>query len=578
MDERENIELVEKARQGDRKSLDQLAEAARPHLREYVNRLTLQEDVTQDIIQETILEMYKVFDKLKKAERFRAWLEGIAFNKVRNHYGRKWHRREVSLSGLGYKVARKNSSSGLTDMVTAELKEIVVKSMGNLQPRYRAVLTLRCYKGMKYSQIAEMMDCSEIGAQALFYRAKKALAKELSRFGLGKDSLPGALVIFGKLTAGSEASAAGISVTSASTKVGLAATFIGALGTKTALVTLSTAGLLAVGTAVMTAGPGKTWLKPDAKAPGTAAAGNNCWADEPSGRYWYYFPEGPGKAVMMQHTQHGDKQWLQKEHANYHYRNGTIYIDNWRKWYRNLRVWRLPTDSPQLTEFLSNIEGTSGRMEHVEIKNNNLLVVAQRKDNKNAGGSWVTRSHTVLQEDYFQCDWPRGTNIVDNRDRMHKRGWTYFTITGHINGRRVTGHGRVPFVYEASKRYWPWMRLHIGDAVVVDESFTGFCRPWMGLHTIDIIRRDAARQKIPFETRYAHNQGKVEVILTPEGTQITYIIDMNKDVVEEIVFAGNRQGQLIFKYLQDINNAGSKFAEPSSKDRLKEKFSILESG
>ena len=91
MTDHENYaELVKKAQLGDKECLNRLAEAGRVRLHEYVFRITLQEDLTQDIVQESILEMFKVFNKLKQAERFWDWLEGIAFNKIRSHYGRLW--------------------------------------------------------------------------------------------------------------------------------------------------------------------------------------------------------------------------------------------------------------------------------------------------------------------------------------------------------------------------------------------------------------------------------------------------------------------------------------------------------
>jgi len=53
--------------------------------------------------------MFKVFDKLKKADRFWNWLDGIAFNKVRSHYGRRWRHKTVSLSDAGCEIAETNS-------------------------------------------------------------------------------------------------------------------------------------------------------------------------------------------------------------------------------------------------------------------------------------------------------------------------------------------------------------------------------------------------------------------------------------------------------------------------------------
>ena len=64
------IELVERARRGDKQSLNQLAAMARERLRVYVYRLTLKEDLTQEIVQESLLEMCRVLGKLKQTDRF----------------------------------------------------------------------------------------------------------------------------------------------------------------------------------------------------------------------------------------------------------------------------------------------------------------------------------------------------------------------------------------------------------------------------------------------------------------------------------------------------------------------------
>jgi hypothetical protein len=198
----------------------------------------------------------------------------------------------------------------------------------------------------------------------------------------------------------------------------------------------------------------------------------------------------------------------------------------------------------------------------------------------------VDRHFNVLQEEYFQFDWPQSTTVIDNRDAMHKRGWTYFRISGLVNGKEVSGTGRIPFVYETSKRFSPWLRLQFGDgskildngaeACVFDGSskevaryaggsfFKGLGRPWIGLHTIDTVRRDAAEQQVWFETKKISGDNKAEVVLTVEQAKLVYTIDMETDVVEKITFAGTNgsEGELRFSYLQDIENVGNEFASP----------------
>jgi hypothetical protein len=156
---------------------------------------------------------------------------------------------------------------------------------------------------------------------------------------------------------------------------------------------------------------------------------------------------------------------------------------------------------------------------------------------------------------------------------MHKRGWTYFTITGQINDKGVEGKGRMPFIYAASQRNWPWVVLKVGEAIVDQASFAGLGRPWTGLHTIDTIRRDAAQEQIWFETKYNKRNGKAEIVLKPEDGQIIYTIDMEQDVIEKIAFSTNDgcEGKLTFSYLQEIENIGNEFAQPASKASMRER-------
>lgn len=73
-DNREYIELVKQAQLGERGSLDCLAELVRGRSYAYVYRIVLQDDLAQDIVQESMLEMFKIFGKLDRADRFWPWL------------------------------------------------------------------------------------------------------------------------------------------------------------------------------------------------------------------------------------------------------------------------------------------------------------------------------------------------------------------------------------------------------------------------------------------------------------------------------------------------------------------------
>ena len=93
--------LVRQSQLGDKECLNRLVEVARERLRVYVYRLVLDEESTQDIVQESMLEMFKILGKLKKVEMFWSWLYGIALNKVHRHFREQRHYRKRPESGYG---------------------------------------------------------------------------------------------------------------------------------------------------------------------------------------------------------------------------------------------------------------------------------------------------------------------------------------------------------------------------------------------------------------------------------------------------------------------------------------------
>lgn len=592
-------QLISKSRQGDQESLKQLCEVATVYLRSYVYRLTLRHDVTQDIAQEAVLEMVKFLEKLESTEKFRPWLRTIADNKLYHRQKQAERNKTVPLSpGLSSQL-HGTGDEGLAHLVSDELRQIVLESMAALNPLHRKVLILRCYENLKYSDIAEEMGRSEFAVRMMFTRAKRALAKNLSHRGLAKGSLLTALLVFGWLTAESKAAAPTVTVAASTLKTGLAAGALTALTSKAGLVTLTAAGVLGAAAVVATSGPeGAGTISHDVEAAAgkiaPAAALTSGGIDE----CWHYFPEGAGGPVMMRAVKSSSKSgrsyctWLQNEQANYRFdKLRTPCIENARMWRSDLSVWRLPTDKPQLTQFLSQVEGCGEELGYTPLRGKGLLIVARSQGQENGSDLLVVRRSHVLEKEYFQHFLPSGGRAVDNRDAMHKRGWTYFKITGEINGEIVTGAGRMPFVYRTAEECWPWLRLEVGNRLrIVDDGtqaviydgrggsvaryadgsfFQGLPRPWMGLHTIDTVRRDAAQQQIRFETKFGEGEEKAKVTLNCKQGELVYTIGMKTDVVDAITIstADGKGGELWFSYLQDIDTVGVEFAEPPMSSR-----------
>jgi RNA polymerase sigma-70 factor (ECF subfamily) len=599
------LELIRRAQHGDKQCLEQLAGEVRERLRTYVYRLTQRDDLAQEIVQETLLEMCKVLGKLKNNDRFWPWLYGIAVNKLRRHYRTEQTQKRLAVSSAKRKGRFKDRQDGLENLVSEELKQIVSGAMKKLRTRHKAVLIMRCYDGMTHSEIAESLGCSEFSTRMLFLRAKKALQRELSRNGFGKGSLLAALVIFGKMTAPSKAAAAQVAVSASSIQVGLVTGLVGLVTTKTAIITITAASALTAGTIVTTTAPWRNTIVPPQSLANTQFISQFDQNSRAAEEHLYYFPHGKSQYMMLRATSGivGDKSYklvLQNENGNYAFHNNKIYINNYRTWSSDFSVLRFPTDEPEMTNFICQVEGRPNDIKYLPAKGKGLLVSLTR--NKENSEPWAIRHSNVLEEDYFRFDKPLTAKTIDNRDVMHKRGWTYFKVTGQINGQNVSGMGRIPFVYATSAQYSPWLKLRVGSMTIVDTKdeayisgslsgqlveyqsgsfFKGLARPWLGLHTIDIVRRDAAAQGIAFETKHTQGSKFASVELIYDGLRIIYNIDLETDVVDEITFSTDQgvKGNLKFSYIQEVNEIiHGEFVSPervNSRDALRGSSDLL---
>ncbi|OHB59516.1 MAG: hypothetical protein A2173_05335, partial [Planctomycetes bacterium RBG_13_44_8b] len=160
-----NIEqLVKKAQLGDKGCLEQLVSRAEERLRADVYRLTLEDELTAEIVQETIVEMFKIFGQLNDPQRFWPWLYKIAINKFRFHQRRENLRKAVPISSVN---PASNSKDALTTLIGEELKQAIFEAMRRLKPEHRTILTMRCYREMDYALIAESLGCSRFAAKML---------------------------------------------------------------------------------------------------------------------------------------------------------------------------------------------------------------------------------------------------------------------------------------------------------------------------------------------------------------------------------------------------------------------------
>jgi len=615
--------LVTGAQRGNAENTERLAQLAEPRVRAFIYRTTLDKDLTEDLVQETLLEMLKALKNSQEIKNFRPWIFRIAASKINMFFRARKRRSAVQFSALKdstlERVLQDDSDEAVDPAIRRELVGFVMEAMSKLKHRQRAVVALRCFEELSYAEIGQTMGCSETDARTCFFRARQSLKKQLSRRGFSRSSLLIALALFGKLTAPGEAATVSVS-SSALAGVGIWARLLALARLHWVKTAGTAAGLIFVIVGGLYFRPGRipdradvrsvhyitqgVWNGPGANSSSSSAfagyAGQSSKAPVSKGSYetWQYFPQGPDGPMIRREKRRDIEQkkeycsWLQDGKANYYYDPGKniVYVVN-----RPLEALLLPTDSAKLAGFILDMCGRDPRISYRRSKRSGLL--KQMIDNRvpEVGRFTTSYEYNKPDERIFQQDWPEEISVVDQRDQMHKRGWTYMRITGQIGDSEIRGRGRIPFTYAAYRQHQPWLELQVGrtlrivdvpaGACLLDNSgqirrkytasscFKGLSRPWMGISTYDTVRRDAAEQAIRFDFKQAG--GTAEVTLYKEEdrlrTHLLYVIDMDKDIVARIEFstlggAAPTEGILRFSYLDDISREVDNYAAPDSFD------------
>jgi RNA polymerase sigma-70 factor (ECF subfamily) len=596
------IETVKAAQAGQEKALDTLVRETEPRIKAMIYRTTLDMPLTEDLCQETLLAMIKNIEQCRHPDKFLPWIYRIAQSTIQQHF-RKKKSTQKHIAHIEQKE-RPSVLDGFGQVVKQELINKVMDTMSQLSQNQRTIVCMRCFDEMSYEDIAMALDCSEINARMVFMRAKRSLQKKLSRQGIETAMFVTCLTVFGKLTSLTSAQAADLSISSellhvdrtTALEVLMRSPWTWRAGLAVAVLAL----LLMFGSL------GRTLQVQDitgmhytmqlrSSDPNAGSLSKGAYEQ------FYYYPEGPS-GPLYAYMQRWDPTmkdklcaWLQNANGHYFYASGSpgeVHVNNGPWWWSNKSIRELPNDPVALREFRASINGHGDQMVYKYDPENGLPLSVTDNRFENSEG-FVTRfSYNTVKANKFEYPWSEDVPLIDDRDPMHQRGWTWFRIQGKIRGQNVTGKGRIPFIHAHLHSHSPWLVLDLGNGTRLTDTstlawetgsdnasdrpyaaghfFTGLGRPWMGLHTFDILRRDAAlvdEGKIEFDASYETLKGWVRIIAVAnyDTYALTYHLNMDLDLIETIQFEQNGQsvGELSFEYLEQIEGVEQQFQAPA---------------
>jgi RNA polymerase sigma-70 factor (TIGR02960 family) len=189
------------ARQGDEHAFRTLTGPYRRELHVHCYRILGSVQDAEDMVQETLLAVWRGLEDYEERDSLRAWLYRIATNRCLNAL-RDAQRRARKAPELPFEVPEPTRRGeplwlepypdklleGLAETAPGpearyEMKEAVtlafIAALQHLPPQQRAVLVLRDVLGFRAAEVAEMLEGSEVSVNSALQRARTALETRL---------------------------------------------------------------------------------------------------------------------------------------------------------------------------------------------------------------------------------------------------------------------------------------------------------------------------------------------------------------------------------------------------------------
>lgn len=150
---------------GDRAAISQLIDRHTHRVRDYIRMMVKDNDVADDILQETFIKAVRVIDEGRYADtgKFLSWILRIAHNQVIDHFRSQKNAKTVSESDAGYNMlgTLRFAERTVEDaMISSQIEADVRRLIERLPAEQREVVVMRYYSGLSFQEIADQTDVS----------------------------------------------------------------------------------------------------------------------------------------------------------------------------------------------------------------------------------------------------------------------------------------------------------------------------------------------------------------------------------------------------------------------------------
>ena len=167
----------------DKNTLDQgfklLMDIYQKRLYHYIRSIVSSHEDTGDILQNTLMKVFRNIDKFEKRSGLYSWIYRIATNEIYNFLNKK--NRQYAF------IDNENNDFHIDKPVSGfqpegeYIKELLAKAIGQLPPKQKMVFSLRYFEERSYNDISEILDTSVGALKASYFHAIRKVEDYLKK-------------------------------------------------------------------------------------------------------------------------------------------------------------------------------------------------------------------------------------------------------------------------------------------------------------------------------------------------------------------------------------------------------------
>lgn len=183
MAQTELAQLVQKARQGDKKAQEGLYLATNSAAYFVAMKITKDEEESLDIVSDSYIKAFASLDKLENDEKFPAWFNQIVANRCRDYLkkAKPMHLSDMTEDGEDFELEDIDGEIPDELLENKDVIECVRRVVESLPEEQRMCVILRYYDEMSLQEIADTLEISLGTVKSRLSRANKKMRDEIER-------------------------------------------------------------------------------------------------------------------------------------------------------------------------------------------------------------------------------------------------------------------------------------------------------------------------------------------------------------------------------------------------------------